>query len=110
LARIHAAVDNDGARTQPKVRAHPRSMFHFTPTSASWRNAVETFRQAHEAPLKRDFPPEPQPTPQLFEEIGACDGQKFVGCIFSRSQRIRRKTFSLRRVGFASVGRVRSSR
>jgi transposase len=44
---IHAIVDNYAAHKHPKVRAwlarHPRWIFHFTPTSASWLNAVETF-------------------------------------------------------------------
>ena len=38
------------AHKQPKVRAwlvrHPRWVFHFTPTSASWLNAVEGFFSA----------------------------------------------------------------
>src|SRR5262252_3315046 len=44
---IHAIVDNYATHKHPKVRAwlarHPRWTFHFTPTSASWLNAVETF-------------------------------------------------------------------
>jgi transposase len=44
---IHAIADNYAAHKHPKVRAwlarHPRWVFHFTPTSASWLNAVETF-------------------------------------------------------------------
>jgi len=44
---IHAILDNYAAHKHPKVRAwldrHPRWMFHFTPTSCSWANAVETF-------------------------------------------------------------------
>jgi len=44
---IHAILDNYGTHTHPKVRAwlarHPRWTFHFTPTSASWLNAVEGF-------------------------------------------------------------------
>jgi len=44
---IHAILDNYGTHKHPKVRAwlerHPRWMFHFTPTSASWLNAVEGF-------------------------------------------------------------------
>jgi transposase len=42
---IHAIADNYAAHKHPKVRAwlarHPRWTFHFTPTSASWLNAVE---------------------------------------------------------------------
>jgi transposase len=44
---IHAILDNYGAHKHPKVCAwltrHPRWTFHFTPTSGSWLNAVETF-------------------------------------------------------------------
>ncbi len=44
---IHAIVDNYATHKHPKVIAwlarHPRWTFHFTPTSASWLNAVEGF-------------------------------------------------------------------
>lgn len=44
---VHVILDNYAAHKQPKVRAwlarHPRWTFHFTPTSCSWLNAVETF-------------------------------------------------------------------
>ncbi len=44
---IHVVLDNYGSHKHPKVRAwlerHPRWTFHFTPTSASWLNAVESF-------------------------------------------------------------------
>src|SRR5437660_4642535 len=44
---IHAIVDNYATHKHPKVRQwltrHPRWTFHFTPTSASWPNAVEGF-------------------------------------------------------------------
>ena len=44
---IDAMVDNYATHKHPKVRAwlarHPRWTFHFTPTSASWLNAVEGF-------------------------------------------------------------------
>jgi transposase len=44
---VHAILDNYGTHKHPKVRAwltrHPRWVFHFTPTSASWLNAVEGF-------------------------------------------------------------------
>jgi len=44
---IHAIADNYATHRHPKVRAwlerHPRWVFHFTPTSASWINAVEGF-------------------------------------------------------------------
>ena len=40
-------LDNDATHKHPKVLAwlsrHPRWIFHFTPTSASWLNAVENF-------------------------------------------------------------------
>ncbi len=42
---VHAIVDNYATHKHPKVRAwqtaHPWWTFHFTPTSASWLNAVE---------------------------------------------------------------------
>ena len=44
---IHAIADNRATRKHPKVREwpadHPRWVFHFTPTSAFWLNAVEGF-------------------------------------------------------------------
>ena len=44
---IHAILDNYAAHKHPKVlkwlARHPRWIFHFTPTSASWLNAVEGF-------------------------------------------------------------------
>jgi transposase len=44
---IEAVVDNYATHKHPKVRAwlvrHRRWTFHFTPTSGSWLNAVETF-------------------------------------------------------------------
>jgi transposase len=44
---IHAIADNYATHKHPKVRQwlvdHPRWVFHFTPTSASWINAVEGF-------------------------------------------------------------------
>lgn len=47
---IDAVVDNYATHKHPKVKAwsrrHPRWRFHFTPTSGSWLNAVETFFSA----------------------------------------------------------------
>jgi transposase len=44
---IHAILDNYAAHKHPNVRKwlarHPRWIFHFTPTSGSWLNAVEGF-------------------------------------------------------------------
>jgi transposase len=44
---VHAILDNYATHKHPKVLAwlgrHPRWTFHFTPTSCSWLNAVETF-------------------------------------------------------------------
>jgi transposase len=44
---IHVILDNYAAHKHPNVRKwlarHPRWVFHFTPTSCSWLNAVETF-------------------------------------------------------------------
>jgi transposase len=47
---IHAITDNYATHTQPDVlrwlAEHPRWVFHFTPTSGSWLNAVEGFFSA----------------------------------------------------------------
>jgi len=44
---VHVILDNYGTHKHPKVCAwlarHPRFAFHFTPTSCSWLNAIETF-------------------------------------------------------------------
>ncbi len=44
---VHVILDNYAAHKHPKVMEwlgrHPRFVFHFTPTSASWLNAVEGF-------------------------------------------------------------------
>ena len=44
---VHAVVDNYATHKHPKVLEwladHPRWVFHFTPTSGSWLNAVENF-------------------------------------------------------------------
>lgn len=44
---VHAIVDNYATHKHPKVQkwldAHPWWTFHFTPTSASWLNAVEGY-------------------------------------------------------------------
>jgi transposase len=44
---IHAVLDNYATHKHPRVLAwlarHPRWTFHFTPTSASWLNAIENF-------------------------------------------------------------------
>jgi transposase len=44
---VHAILDNYATHKHPKVRdwltRHPRWVFHFTPTSGSWLNAVESF-------------------------------------------------------------------
>jgi transposase len=45
--KIHAIADNYATHKHPEVRQwlaeHPRWTFHFTPTSASWLNAVEGY-------------------------------------------------------------------
>ena len=47
---VHVILDNYGTHKHPKVMAwldrHPRWTFHYTPTSGSWLNAVETFFSA----------------------------------------------------------------
>ena len=44
---VHVILDNYAVHKHPKVRAwlhrHKQSVFHFTPTSSSWLNAVEGF-------------------------------------------------------------------
>ncbi len=44
---LHVVLDNVSSHSTPDVRAwlarHPRITFHFTPTSASWMNQVETW-------------------------------------------------------------------
>ena len=44
---VHVILDNYAAHKHPKVMRwlgrHPRFIFHFTPTSCSWINAVESF-------------------------------------------------------------------
>ncbi|MGH2468252.1 MAG: IS630 family transposase, partial [Candidatus Limnocylindrales bacterium] len=44
---LHVVLDNVSTHSTPGVRAwlarHPRISFHFTPTSASWMNQVETW-------------------------------------------------------------------
>lgn len=44
---VHAVLDNYATHKHPKVldwlADHPRWVFHFTPTSGSWLNAVENF-------------------------------------------------------------------
>jgi hypothetical protein len=51
---IHAIADNYATHKHAKVKEwladHPRWVFHFTPTSASWLNAVEGFFSAHPPP------------------------------------------------------------
>jgi transposase len=51
---IHVILDNYASHKHPNVRAwlarHPRWMFHFTPTSGSWLNAVETLFPHPQAP------------------------------------------------------------
>ena len=55
---IHVILDNYAAHKHARVRRwltrHPRWIFHFTPTSCSWLNAVETlFAKLTKRRLKR---------------------------------------------------------
>jgi transposase len=70
---VHVILDNYGTHKHPKIIAwlkrHPRFVFHFTPTSGSWLNAVETFfstltPQARRVPLHRRAPGRHQPIPR----------------------------------------------
>jgi transposase len=59
---IHVILDNYAAHKHAKVRRwltqHPRWIFHFTPTSCSWLNAVETlFAKLAKRRLKRGLFP-----------------------------------------------------
>jgi hypothetical protein len=51
---VHVIVDNYATHKHPNVierlEKHPRFVFHFTPTSASWLNARAVLCQAHEKP------------------------------------------------------------
>ena len=53
---VHIIVDY-AAHKHPKalewIDKHPRFVFHFTPTSASWLNAVESFFELTKKRLKR---------------------------------------------------------
>ena len=44
---LHVVLDNVSTHSTPDVKAwlarHPRVTFHFTPTSASWMNQIETW-------------------------------------------------------------------
>ena len=55
---LHIILDNSSTHTTPEVAAflaaHPRFKFHFTPTSASWLNAVESwFSQLERRSIRR---------------------------------------------------------
>jgi transposase len=54
---VHVIVDNYATHNHPKVKTwlgrHPRFVFHFTPTSCSWLNAVEGFFAKLARRLKR---------------------------------------------------------
>jgi hypothetical protein len=67
---VHVILDNYAAPKHPKVIAwlarHPRFTFHFTPTSASWLNAIEGFfailtKRARCLPLDHRSPGRHQP-------------------------------------------------
>ncbi len=58
---VHVILDNYGPHKHPKTRAwldrHPRFVFHYTPTSCSWLNAVEGFfAKLSKRRLKRGVP------------------------------------------------------
>src|SRR6201997_4813501 len=85
MKAVHIIVDNYATHKHPKVlewiENHPRFVFHFTPTSASWLNAVESFfAKLTKKRLKRGvfrslqelkdasdrFPYDPNPNPKPF--------------------------------------------
>jgi hypothetical protein len=63
---VHAIIDNYAPHKHPKVQAwlarHPHWAFHFTPTSASWLNAVETFSPGSPAAVSNAVPFARSPT------------------------------------------------
>jgi len=70
---LHLIVDNYATHKHPKVKRwlerHPRFHIHFTPTSASWLNAVERFfRDLTERRLRRGIF---KSLEQLHDEISA---------------------------------------
>ena len=75
---VHVVLDNYAAHKHPKVRAwlggHPRFVFHLTPTSASWLNAVEgLFAELSRRRLKRGaFCP-------------VCDLQAAINCFIEKT-------------------------
>ena len=84
---IHVILDNYGAHKQAKVRRwltrHPRWIFHFTPTSCSWLNAVETvFAKLTKRRLQRGVFPSlvaPQTAINRFVETDNQEPKPFVG-------------------------------
>jgi transposase len=54
---VHVILSSYAAHKHPKVRAwldrHPRFVFNFTPNSASWLNAIESFSAKSRRRLKR---------------------------------------------------------
>ncbi len=60
---IHAIADNYATHKHPNVHDwladHPRWVFHFTPTSASWINAVENFFSVDAKSGAASSPPSP---------------------------------------------------
>jgi hypothetical protein len=53
---VHVILSSYAAHKHPKVRAwldrHPRFVFNFTPNSASWLNAIESFSAKVQASLE----------------------------------------------------------
>jgi transposase len=73
---IHVILDNYAAHKHAKVRRwlalHPRWVFHFTPTSCSWLNAVETlFAKLAKRRLKRGVFPSVVALQQAINEFVA---------------------------------------
>jgi hypothetical protein len=70
---VHVILDNYAVHKHPKVlewlARHPRFVFHFTPTSASWLNAIEgLFAVLSKRRLKRGVF-------RLLQETQGCDPQ-----------------------------------
>lgn len=78
---VHIILDNSSTHKTPEVlawlEAHPRFQLHFTPTSASWLNAVETWFSVLErrAVHRGVFTSVPELRSAIYEFVGAHNRQ-----------------------------------
>jgi hypothetical protein len=88
---VHAIIDNYAAHKHPRViewlDRHPRFAFLFTPTSASWFNAVEGFfakvtsndsNAAYSDPSRYSKPPSTAPSPTPTKIRSPLPGRKIT--------------------------------